>query len=158
MSPSAFGCWAKTWCCSEPGSAKSGSWKNIAATAAHLSNMACRQNVTSNAVTTAGTLRRTGTILETPKDPDGKIKDRLCHPAYPTHEYAGIIFAWMGPADTVPAFPILDSYDQPDTDTIPFSLDFPCNWLQVLENCQDPTHSCFLHTCVSGVAVCRKLG
>ncbi|MDA0262368.1 MAG: Rieske 2Fe-2S domain-containing protein [Proteobacteria bacterium] len=91
-----------------------------------------------------------GTILETPNDPDSKIKERLCHPAYPTHEYNGIIFAYMGPPEDVPDFPILDTYVQPDTKAVPFSLYFPCNWVQVLDNTQDPTHSCFLHTRVSG--------
>ncbi len=99
-----------------------------------------------------------GTILETPNDPDSAVKERLCHPAYPTHQHAGIIFAWMGPADEVPDFPILDSYDQAGTEIIPFSLDFPCNWLQVLENCQDPTHSCFLHTRASGVQFAESWG
>ena len=91
-----------------------------------------------------------GTILETPNDPSSKIKERLFHPAYPVHEYMGIIFAYMGPPDDVPAFPILDSYVQPDTRAVPFSLYFPCNWIQVLDNTQDPTHSCFLHTRISG--------
>ena len=43
----------------------------------------------------------------------------------------------MGDPDAVPAFPILDAYDQAATTSVPFSLDFPCNWLQVLENCQE---------------------
>ena len=99
-----------------------------------------------------------GTILETPNDPDSAAAERLCHPAYPTHEHAGIVFAWMGDPDAVPDFPILDAYDQAATTSVPFSLDFPCNWLQVLENCQDPTHSCFLHTRVSGVQFAESWG
>lgn len=91
-----------------------------------------------------------GEILETPNDPESRLKQRLCHPAYPTHEYNGIVFAWMGPPEEVPEFPILDSYVQPDIDIIPFSLYFPCNWVQVLDNTQDPIHSCFLHTRISG--------
>ena len=91
-----------------------------------------------------------GSILETPNDPDSKIKERLYHPAYPVYEYSGIIFAYLGPPEDVPEFPILDTYQQPDTRAVPFSLYFPCNWIQVLDNTQDPTHSCFLHTRVSG--------
>ena len=56
----------------------------------------------------------------------------------------------MGPPGDVPEFPILDSYVEPNTRLVPFSLYFPCNWIQVLDNTQDPTHSCFLHTRVSG--------
>ena len=58
----------------------------------------------------------------------------------------------------MPDFPILDSYDQLDTVMVPFSLYFACNWLQILENCQDPTHSCFLHTRVSGVQFAPSWG
>jgi nitrite reductase/ring-hydroxylating ferredoxin subunit len=99
-----------------------------------------------------------GTILETPNDPQSTQAGRLCHPAYPTHEFNGIVFAYMGPPESVPAFAILDSYDLPDTEAVPFSLSFDCNWLQVLENCQDPIHSCFLHTRVSGAQFAPSWG
>ena len=99
-----------------------------------------------------------GEILETPNDPNSTIRERICHPAYPAIEYKRIVFAWMGPPEDVPEFPVLDSYDQPNTDVIPFSLYFPCNWLQILDNCQDPTHSCFLHTRVSGVQFAESWG
>ena len=47
-----------------------------------------------------------GTILETPGEPaTSTFKDRLCHGAYPTHEYNGIVFAYMGPPDEQPPFP-----------------------------------------------------
>jgi len=103
-------------------------------------------------------IRSDGVILETPNDPASTVRERLCHPAYPTHVYAGIVFAWLGPPAEKPSFPILDSYDQAATQTVPFSLRFPCNWLQILENCQDPTHSCFLHTRVSGVQFAPSWG
>ena len=92
-----------------------------------------------------------GTILETPNDPKSRIKDELRSTAYPTHEFKNIIFAYMGPPETVPEFPLLDTLVDPETDYIPYSLLYPCNWLQVLENTQDPVHSVFLHTRVSGV-------
>ena len=92
-----------------------------------------------------------GSILETPNDPTSEAAGQLYHGAYRTHEYEGIIFAYMGPPEDVPEFPILDTYVEPDNEMVPFSLHMPCNWLQVLENTQDPTHSCFLHTRVSGV-------
>src|SRR6202162_1315442 len=53
-----------------------------------------------------------GAILETPGEPaDSTLKDRLYHGAYPVHEYAGLVFAYMGPPDKQPAFPVLDTYD-----------------------------------------------
>jgi hypothetical protein len=57
----------------------------------------------------------------------------------------------MGPPDEIPDFPIYDFYELEDTEMVPFSLHMPCNWLQVLENTVDPTHSCFLHTLMSGI-------
>jgi hypothetical protein len=33
---------------------------------------------------------------------------------------------------------------------VPFSLTTPCNWLQVYENTQDPIHTVFLHTRMTG--------
>ena len=91
-----------------------------------------------------------GTLLDTPNDPDSKIKETLRHTAYPVREYKGIIFAYMGPADDVPEFPIMDIWDDPESELVPFCYPYPCNWLQTLENTQDPVHSVFLHTRISG--------
>jgi len=53
-----------------------------------------------------------GTILETPGEPaDSTLKDRLFHGAYPVHEYQGLVFAYMGPPDVQPDFPILDTHE-----------------------------------------------
>lgn len=39
-----------------------------------------------------------GRILETPGEPaDSTLKDRLCHGAYPVHDYKGLVFVYMGP-------------------------------------------------------------
>ena len=55
-----------------------------------------------------------GRILDTPLEPpNSTLKDRLCHGAYPVREYKGMVFAYMGPPDKVPEFPILDLYEQP---------------------------------------------
>jgi len=58
-----------------------------------------------------------GRILETPGEPpDSTFKDRLFHGAYPTHEFGGVVFAYMGPPDKKPDFPFIrnagrDGYD-----------------------------------------------
>jgi len=92
-----------------------------------------------------------GEILSAPNDPTSTIPAKNRHGAYPLHEYKGIVFTYMGPPDEVPDFPIYDSYELEDTEMVPFSLHMPCNWLQILENTVDPTHSCFLHTLMSGI-------
>jgi phenylpropionate dioxygenase-like ring-hydroxylating dioxygenase large terminal subunit len=93
-----------------------------------------------------------GRILETPAEPaDSTLKDRLCHGAYPTLEFGGLVFAYLGPPDRRPPFPLYDTFRLPDHQLLPgprFTL--PCNWLQVKDNCMDPVHGAFLHAIVSG--------
>jgi phenylpropionate dioxygenase-like ring-hydroxylating dioxygenase large terminal subunit len=91
-----------------------------------------------------------GTILETPGDPPGStLKDRLVHGAYPAMEYKGLIFGYFGPPEQIPDFPIYDSYEWDGDLMRPYSLHYPCNWLQVHENVMDPAHAVFLHTRVT---------
>ncbi len=92
-----------------------------------------------------------GRILDTPGEPvESPIKARLCHGAYPTHEYEGIIFAYMGPPEARPAFPVFDALESPDASYRLKNIHSPCNWLQVRENEMDPAHLTFLHTRLFG--------
>ena len=101
-----------------------------------------------------------GAILETPGEPpESTLKDRLCHGAYPTHEYHGIVFAYMGPPDQQPPFPIYDGFIRPGFRVIPGrKYLYPCNWLQIMENAMDPAHTAFLHTIVSGAVFTDEFG
>ncbi|MAQ53902.1 MAG: aromatic ring-hydroxylating dioxygenase subunit alpha [SAR202 cluster bacterium] len=101
-----------------------------------------------------------GAILETPGEPeDSTLKDRLCHGAYPTHEYNGTIFAYMGPPDQMPPFPLMDTYEREGYRLMPGKkYNYPCNWLQILENAMDPVHTSFLHTIVSGSQFTDEFG
>jgi len=89
-----------------------------------------------------------GTILETPGEPaDSTLKNRLFHGAYPVHEHAGLVFAYMGAPDKRPPFPLLDTYDLPGYQLVARAPTvWECNWLQVKENSMDPAHLAFLHT------------
>jgi len=87
-----------------------------------------------------------GRILETPGEPPGsRLKEGLVHGAYPALEYEGLIFAYMGPPDEKPDFPVYDVFELPDNRLVPYSTHTPCNWLQVHENGIDPVHAVFLH-------------
>lgn len=87
-----------------------------------------------------------GEILDTPGDPpDSTLRHRLCHGAYRVHEYKGLIFGYFGPPELTPAFPVYDSFDVPGDRLVPYSIHYPCNWLQVHENVMDPVHTVFLH-------------
>ena len=101
-----------------------------------------------------------GAILETPGEPaHSTLKDRLCQGAYPTHEYNGVVFAYMGPPDRRPPFPRYDCFERPGYRLIPGRKYFyPCNWLQIVENAMDPVHTAFLHTIVSGSQFTDEFG
>ena len=91
-----------------------------------------------------------GTILETPGDPpESTLRQRLMHGAYPAREYKGLIFGYFGPPEAIPPFPVYDTYDVPGDELVPYSIHYPCNWLQVHENVMDPVHTTFLHHRVS---------
>jgi len=101
-----------------------------------------------------------GRILETPGEPAGStLKNRLCQGAYPVHEYKGLVFAYMGPPNRKPAFPVLDTFNLPGYRCLPGRRHvIPCNWLQIKDNCMDPAHSQFLHTIVSGAQFTEEFG
>ena len=88
-----------------------------------------------------------GTILETPCEPPAsQVRNRACLGAYPVIEYKGIAFAYLGPAESLPAFPVMDTFDEEGDDMLPYLIKSPCNWLQVMENAWDPFHVVYLHT------------
>ena len=80
-----------------------------------------------------------GTIVDIPGEPAAeRLKRELSQGAYPTHEFGGILFAYMGPPDRVPALPMLDCFSVAGVEHVPGErLDFDCNWLQVKENAID---------------------
>jgi phenylpropionate dioxygenase-like ring-hydroxylating dioxygenase large terminal subunit len=101
-----------------------------------------------------------GTILETPGEPsDSTLKDRLFHGAYPVREYQGLVFAYMGPPDKQPEFPILDTFDLPGYRMVARAPTlWECNWLQVKENSMDPAHLAFLHVLPGSQGFTEDLG
>ena len=92
-----------------------------------------------------------GAILETPGEPpESRIRDKVFQGAYPTHEYKGLIFVYMGPPEAIPAFPVYDAFERDDAYYVRRYWHSPCNWLQVRENEMDPIHLTVLHTRVFG--------
>ena len=65
---------------------------------------------------------------------------------YPAHEYAGLIFAYLGPAPT-PAFdlPRKDVFEGDDRIVFARAEVWDCNWLQLVENSLDAVHVSFVH-------------
>ena len=91
-----------------------------------------------------------GTILEIPGQPADaksakKIRETERLGAYPVHEYNGLIFAYPGPPEARPPFPVYDTFELPDMVRTPYAVPFNCNWIQVLDAIVDPLHTAFLH-------------
>jgi nitrite reductase/ring-hydroxylating ferredoxin subunit len=87
-----------------------------------------------------------GTLLAAGSEPAGSAVYRTVRQgAYPAVEHAGLVFAWLGDPATVPPFPRFDTLNDARVTLAPWSLEVPCNWLQVYENAQDPVHVVWLH-------------
>lgn len=89
-----------------------------------------------------------GTILDAPAENDRgeRMRSAVTQGAYPAFERDGLVFAYMGPPEERPPFPEWDAFrKQGDTELVPFSNVFPCNWLQVLDNIADQMHTFCLH-------------
>ena len=90
-----------------------------------------------------------GTTLEAPGQPK-EVEKRICQTvtlgAYPVKDYKGLIFAYLGPPELTPAFPIYDTFNLPGQELAPYKAPFHCNWLQVLDAIVDPLHTAFLHS------------
>src|SRR5207244_168231 len=87
-----------------------------------------------------------GNVLDTPAEPEGSsFKERLKHPAYPTREAAGVVFAYMGPAEKQPLFPSYIYSLLPVENTRVTKSIQDCNYLQGVEGECDSTHLTFLH-------------
>lgn len=92
-----------------------------------------------------------GEILEAPaEDPTVRaveiVKERTRLGAYPVVEYRGLVFAYMGPPDKQPEFPIYDAFEHEGMTSAPYKAPYTCNWIQVQDAIMDPTHTTFLHS------------
>jgi nitrite reductase/ring-hydroxylating ferredoxin subunit len=102
-----------------------------------------------------------GTLLDTPGQPEAaaeRLKSRVRLGAYPALEYKGLVFAYLGPVDQMPQFPIYDTMMFEDVEMVPYQAPFQCNWLQVLDAIVDPIHTSFLHSNISRVQFSEGFG
>jgi len=101
-----------------------------------------------------------GRCLETPGEPRGsRLCEKVWQGAYPTQEFCGLVFAYLGPPECRPAFPMYDSYAVDGHRLMPAAkFTLPCNWLQVKDNSMDPVHTAFLHALSSGYQFTEAFG
>ncbi len=104
-----------------------------------------------------------GQVLDQPCEPDGgeRTKHKLRQPWYPVIEKWGAIWAYMGPADKQPLFPIYSAFEDlaDDEEIIADYMnaggeltDFPAryNWFQHFDNAMDHFHIQVLHLSHAG--------
>jgi phenylpropionate dioxygenase-like ring-hydroxylating dioxygenase large terminal subunit len=110
-----------------------------------------------------------GACLEQPLEPDGgRARENYFQPYYPLRERYGLIFAYMGPAEKQPAFPLyahlenLGADEMLELDTASLGIGGPVigdfNWFQHYENVMDPFHVVMLHEVFSGTQFVTDMG
>ena len=88
-----------------------------------------------------------GNVLEMVSEPVASgMVDKVKHTAYHVQEWGGMVWAYMGPADTMPAFEPPAWAPTEDTRVSIAKVLLPCNWAQILEGAIDSAHSSSLHS------------
>jgi 5,5'-dehydrodivanillate O-demethylase len=87
-----------------------------------------------------------GACLDQPCEPaNSRFKERITQRNYPVQELGGLVFAYLGPLPA-PELPRVDMLVDPKgTRRAAFARYVPSNWLQLVDNHQDPTHTTWLH-------------
>jgi 5,5'-dehydrodivanillate O-demethylase len=87
----------------------------------------------------------TGTCTEMPAEKN-IVPSSVRVAGYPVHEYAGLVFAYLG-TDEAPPFdlPRKDALEEPGISITQHEEIWDCNWLQQVENSLDSTHLSFVH-------------
>jgi len=102
-----------------------------------------------------------GQILEIPGQPQKNsdlVKRQTSLGAYPVKEFRGLIFAYLGPIETMPEFPLYDTLEIEGQTLVPYRADYRCNWLQVQDAILDPIHTSFLHSRMSRAQFSEGMG
>jgi nitrite reductase/ring-hydroxylating ferredoxin subunit len=88
-----------------------------------------------------------GNCVDMPSEPaDKDFKSKIKIAAYPCVERGGLVWAYMGPRESMPAFPELEWTVVPDTHRYVTRHVQESNWLQALEGGFDTSHLTFLHS------------
>jgi phenylpropionate dioxygenase-like ring-hydroxylating dioxygenase large terminal subunit len=73
------------------------------------------------------------------------FKDKIRQPAYATAEFGGVIWAYLGPPETMPPPPQFEWTQAPESHRHVSKVVQECNWLQALEGGIDTSHVPILH-------------
>jgi phthalate 4,5-dioxygenase len=88
-----------------------------------------------------------GNVLEMSSEPaDSGFARKVKHKAYPTHEAAGFVWAYMGPAAEAPEFEAPSFAPAADVRVSVLKIKVKANWAQITEGQIDSAHSSSLHS------------
>jgi phthalate 4,5-dioxygenase len=88
-----------------------------------------------------------GRCVDMPTEPEEfSFKDKIKLPAYTLKEAAGVIWAYMGPQDRVPAMPRLPIIEAAEGYRFAIKRFQESNYLQAIEGGIDSAHTRYLHT------------
>ena len=89
----------------------------------------------------------TGQCVDMPNTPEGDtFRHKIQITAYPCQEAGAMVFAYMGPKEKQPPFPLFDYQYLPPEYIYTSKFQLECNWLQATEGDFDPSHGNFLHS------------
>jgi phthalate 4,5-dioxygenase oxygenase subunit len=86
-----------------------------------------------------------GAVLETPNVADPKFRQRIRGRTYPVREAGGLLWAYLGPREREPEFPLWPWLELPDANRLVTRHVEECNFVQVIEGLVDSSHLGLLH-------------
>ncbi|HEV8019883.1 MAG TPA: Rieske 2Fe-2S domain-containing protein [Candidatus Lustribacter sp.] len=87
-----------------------------------------------------------GACIDMPTEPNSfGFRDRIKLASYPVREAGGMVWTYLGPADTIPAFPEYDWMKLPRNQYATVKVGERVNYAQAIEGAIDSSHSWFLH-------------
>ena len=90
-----------------------------------------------------------GTCVDIPNEPaEYRFQSKIRITSYPTHEYGGLIWIYMGPPELSPELPKLEWARVPESHRYISKRFQETNYLQAIEGGIDSSHSNFLHASV----------
>jgi phthalate 4,5-dioxygenase oxygenase subunit len=96
----------------------------------------------------------TGACVDLPNEPpEYGFENKIRTTAYPTREYGGLIWAYMGPPDQAPELPKLEWARVPDSHRHVSKRFQETNYLQAIEGGIDSSHANFLHATLDAFRV-----
>jgi phthalate 4,5-dioxygenase len=95
-----------------------------------------------------------GHCVDMPAEPpESSYKHRIRLKSYPCKEYAGIIWAYLGPSELPVEFPTFEFNHLPEGHWYVRKSLLECNYLQAMEGNLDSSHVAFLHGFASGASL-----